>query len=192
MDGANLYEYVRSSPVGLRDPMGLASVPGFGKSSGCGGGGSVGFDSCGGSYDPIAGCLAKKNYEECASCCRDEGKGKPLFLDMCLDQCKAGFPPAVIIAKDYCGSGPFQWIPDRPFGYDFAECCKRHDECYVGCEGRQQCDNAFCLCLAQQCLTKPTRREALQCAQVATWYCGVVQAVGRFFYECEGLDQGSV
>jgi len=45
VDGASLYEYAISSPVGLRDPMGLAGQPGFG--TGCGG--SVGFDSCGGS-----------------------------------------------------------------------------------------------------------------------------------------------
>jgi RHS repeat-associated protein len=57
----------------------------------------------------------------------------------------------------YCGSGWNEYlVPDKPCGYDFSNCCKKHDECY-GCEGekagktKQQCDNEFYGCMKNVC-----------------------------------------
>ena len=99
VDGANLYEYVRSSPVGMRDPMGLASRPGFGTGSGCGLGGSVGFDSCGG-----GGATSVQQgipLEYCNECCQDQfawdvAQGNlgadcaPFYLPECRRGCLTG------------------------------------------------------------------------------------------------------
>ena len=52
-----------------------------------------------------------------------------------------------------CGAG---WtdkiLKDDPFGCDFSECCRKHDECYDAFKEpcrkpRKECDNSFLICM---------------------------------------------
>ncbi|MFI4916195.1 MAG: RHS repeat-associated core domain-containing protein [Phycisphaerales bacterium JB060] len=94
VDGGNLYEYVMSQPVEMRDAMGLAS--GVGSGSGCGG--SVGVDSCGAvafgpmlPYNPDPGgvtpcSLTAHSHTKCIECCADRHEDTE-SLWQCAQQC---------------------------------------------------------------------------------------------------------
>jgi RHS repeat-associated protein len=56
-----------------------------------------------------------------------------------------------------CGSWWNDWIiPDKPDGYDFTNCCQKHDDCYKGkynqcSKGKGKCDEEFYECMVRYC-----------------------------------------
>jgi RHS repeat-associated protein len=86
------------------------------------------------------------------------------------------FPPGT------CGSGwnePF--VPDNPFGYQFAKACGDHDRCYDCRSGRtkKSCDDEFCTNLKQACKIYKTPFERQQCERTAGIYCNAVRKLGQ-------------
>ena len=62
----------------------------------------------------------------------------------------------------WCGSGWTEWlVPDKPAGYDFSECCRKHDFCYDGKNDdygndqcwklQEDCDREFYECMKEVC-----------------------------------------
>ncbi|MCW5757579.1 MAG: hypothetical protein KIT54_10120, partial [Phycisphaeraceae bacterium] len=149
VDGASLYEYVRSSPVGMRDPIGLASLPGF--RTGCGG--SIGFDACGGGtfpsdpwqdgFDKAVRCVQRgaTTWTDCMMCC---GHGASGPHDPRLEGCRAGCDRHANPDPIYTPEPPFVpecWrVSPQPPGslcLDYEPC-----ETYSGANAR-----CFCLCM---------------------------------------------
>ena len=111
VDGANLYEYARSSPVTYVDWTGLASQVGLGfgrQSSGCGLGG-VGVDSCGGPKYPgltPVPCSPCGDISCCYSCCENQYGDDPELRDRCVVQCRERLnPPPPGCCKEACEGG---------------------------------------------------------------------------------------
>lgn len=72
-----------------------------------------------------------------------------------------------------CGSWWNDWIvPDIPKGYDFTNCCQRHDDCYENeCKkSKTQCDEEFYECLKRVC--NRSHLSNMKCYQLASryWY----------------------
>ncbi len=76
-------------------------------------------------------------------------------------------------------------VPDNPFRFKFAPCCREHDNCYSGCgDTRKECDLKFRDCLRNQCRGENVisgRRSV--CEQWAQNYYIGVRIFGRPFFE---------
>jgi hypothetical protein len=105
VDGPNLYEYVRSRPIAMRDPTGLVAA-----TSTCGAN-----DMCAGPIGPwlrLRACLSAPNFYACYSCCNQQGGA---YNSGCLDLCRQRFPwtvpvpggtPAEQACKQACDRNP--------------------------------------------------------------------------------------
>jgi RHS repeat-associated protein len=190
VDGANLYEYVRSQPIEMRDAIGLASQ------GGCGSIGGVGVDSCGSGSsaqisplhprvrDVFDECKKSGSWSGCKFCCRAKLADAWVIL-LCIGECRQKYPPPPLQKKDWCGGKwPTKYVPDRGKHFNFGNCCKQHDECYEQCLPRGQCDADFCSCLDRSCTIYPQgdpRRQA--CQKKANQYCAAVLRYGHIFYD---------
>jgi len=76
-------------------------------------------------------------------------------------------------------------VPDNPFRFQFASCCRGHDNCYSGCgDTRKECDLKFRECMRSKCRGLPVisgTRQACE-AWARNYYVGV-RIGGGMFYE---------
>ena len=178
VDGANLYEYVRSRPTALRDPSGLASI---------GGDCSV-VDSCGGQTGgqlqpavppPPHYCeITTTNFDACKDCCRSRGHDYRGTL-RCIGLCRSKFPPPPLQKTNWCSG-----YTDKGDFYDFTACCRQHDNCYYGCYSKSMCDLAFCRCVSNSCrVYQPGSPARAECDFHASRVCAGVIAIGWIGYD---------
>ena len=94
-----------------------------------------------------------------------------------------------------CGPGKLGdfIIPDKPGGYDFSKCCRRHDDCYSGknkqCDkDKEQCDEEFYQCMKRVCdIYHLANRE---CYKFASMYWYYVDKYGQGSFQ-GARDKGS-
>lgn len=71
-------------------------------------------------------------------------------------------------------------VPDKPLGFDFTDCCQKHDNCYGGFCGesktREQCDQDFINCAIKQC---NKGRGGQRCYGVADIYYDFIKRKGE-------------
>lgn len=105
----------------------------------------------------------------------------------------------------HCGSGWLSFfVPDSPAGYDFGNCCQKHDNCYdrksddgkadARCSvTKEQCDNEFHNCMKNQCKRYPFRADDMNteqnmCERIANdYYRGVQGYIGNKAFEDAGM-----
>jgi RHS repeat-associated protein len=79
-----------------------------------------------------------------------------------------------------CGPGKFGdfIIPDKPGGYDFSDCCRRHDDCYSGkhnqcTKTKEHCDEEFYQCMKRICnISHLASRKCQNFASMYWYYVG--------------------
>ena len=84
-----------------------------------------------------------------------------------------------------CGPGPLGdlIIPDTPGGYDFSECCQKHDDCYgKECDKtKTQCDDEFYNCMKRVCDYR--HLSSRECYNMASRYWDAVDRFGEGSFE---------
>jgi RHS repeat-associated protein len=94
-------------------------------------------------------------------------------------------PPIPIYGT--CGSG---WseplVPDNPFGFNFSDCCQKHDDCYGTCRSiKDQCDDNFERCMINACAgVGPGRPLRISlCHNWAKRYASAVRNLGEVAFD---------
>lgn len=65
----------------------------------------------------------------------------------------AGYSPSwgAAATPDYCGTENSAWVPDSPFGYEFAQACSNHDQNLNAGMPKAQADAVFYAQLREVC-----------------------------------------
>ncbi len=149
------------------------------------------------SRDPLLEQVALiRGWTGCSSCGGGEGG---LGLARLYQQLQALHPyvycannPLTFLDESGLACGPGNGVgdfivPDKPFGYDFTDACRQHDNCYARCLSRANCDSKFYENMKKVCwkfsLWDPRR---YHCLEIATIYYLAVYNYGRFFFRPTG------
>ena len=198
VDGANLYEYVRSQPIEMRDPMGLACGKGIDASGGTGIGGSIGtggapvWPSC---SDPSRGI-------ECAYWARKTLESRLIYTRATLE-CQVGMVNRLTqCCKRSCQTGDTaSECLTKVFRYGRAcsglsttkpwkDCV---NDCYVTAIARGACDKQCVLCPRD---TIDVMVQSVGLLGVCAVVCGITAPGTPLLYglcviECFGLSLGA-